>query len=84
MCRQRLLRGVASLEVAGGGVVTNVEPAHIGYMGSEEAIADEKACLFAGMREGAVAVLNRDNRHYERLARHARNFGRRPPGGRGR
>ena len=44
-------------------------------MGSEEAIADEKACLFAGMRPGAVAVLNRDNRHYERLARHARNFG---------
>lgn len=57
------------------GVVTNAEAAHIGHMGSEEAIADEKACLFAGMREGAVAVLNRDNRHYERLARHARNFG---------
>ncbi len=57
------------------GIVTNVEPAHIGHMGSEEAIADEKACLFAGMREGAVAVLNRDNRHYERLVRHARNFG---------
>lgn len=57
------------------GVVTNVEAAHIGHMGSEEAIADEKACLFAGMREGAVAVLNRDNRHYERLVRHARNFG---------
>ncbi|HTE80470.1 MAG TPA: UDP-N-acetylmuramoyl-tripeptide--D-alanyl-D-alanine ligase, partial [Reyranella sp.] len=57
------------------GVVTNVEAAHIGHMGSEEAIADEKACLFAGMRDGAVAVLNRDGRHYERLVRHARNFG---------
>jgi UDP-N-acetylmuramoyl-tripeptide--D-alanyl-D-alanine ligase len=57
------------------GVITNVEPAHIGHMGSEEAIADEKACLFAGMRAGAVAVLNRDNRHYERLAGHARRFG---------
>jgi len=57
------------------GVITNVEPAHIGYMGSEEAIADEKACLFAGMRSGAVAVLNRDNRHYERLVGHARRFG---------
>jgi UDP-N-acetylmuramyl pentapeptide synthase len=42
------------------GVVTNVGPAHIGFMGSEEAIADEKACLFAGMAQGAVAVLNRD------------------------
>src|SRR6185436_4824841 len=57
------------------GVITNVEAAHIGHMGSEEAIADEKACLFAGMREGAVAVLNRDNRHFERLAQHARRFG---------
>jgi len=57
------------------GVVTNVGPVHIGYMGSEEAIADEKACLFAGMAEGAVAVLNRDSHHYERLAGHARRFG---------
>jgi UDP-N-acetylmuramoyl-tripeptide--D-alanyl-D-alanine ligase len=57
------------------GVITNVEPAHIGHMGSVEAIADEKACLFAGMGAGAVAVLNRDNRHYERLAGHARRFG---------
>lgn len=57
------------------GVITNVEAAHIGHMGSAEAIADEKACLFAGMPEGAVAVLNRDNRHYERLLSHARRFG---------
>jgi UDP-N-acetylmuramoyl-tripeptide--D-alanyl-D-alanine ligase len=57
------------------GVVTNVGPAHIGFMGSEEAIANEKACLFAGMAQGAVAVLNRDGEHYERLAGHARRFG---------
>ena len=57
------------------GVVTNVGPVHIGHMGSEEAIADEKGCLFAGMADGAVAVLNRDDRHYERLAGRARHFG---------
>jgi UDP-N-acetylmuramoyl-tripeptide--D-alanyl-D-alanine ligase len=57
------------------GVVTNVGPAHIGYMGSEEAIADEKGALFAGMAKGAVAVLNRDNRHYPRLVEKARHFG---------
>jgi UDP-N-acetylmuramoyl-tripeptide--D-alanyl-D-alanine ligase len=57
------------------GLITNVEAAHIGHMGSEEAIADEKACLFAGMASGAVAVLNRDSRHYERLAVRARQFG---------
>jgi UDP-N-acetylmuramoyl-tripeptide--D-alanyl-D-alanine ligase len=59
------------------GVVTNVGPVHIGHMGSEEAIADEKACLFAGMAAdaGTVAVLNRDSRHFERIAGHARRFG---------
>jgi len=57
------------------GVVTNVGAVHIGHMGSEEAIADEKGCVFAGMAENAVAVLNRDNAHYERLAGHARRFG---------
>ncbi|MGQ0580433.1 MAG: UDP-N-acetylmuramoyl-tripeptide--D-alanyl-D-alanine ligase [Reyranella sp.] len=57
------------------GVITNVGAVHIGHMGSEEAIADEKGCLFAGMAEGAAAVLNRDSRHYERLAGHARRFG---------
>jgi len=57
------------------GLITNVGPAHIGHMGSEEAIAEEKACLFAGMATGAVAVLNRDSRHYERLADRARHFG---------
>ena len=57
------------------GVVTNVGPAHIGHMGSEDAIADEKGALFAGMAEDAVAVLNRDNLHYPRLVEKARHFG---------
>lgn len=57
------------------GVITNVGAVHIGHMGSEEAIADEKGCLFAGMSEGAAAVLNRDSRHYDRLADRARHFG---------
>ena len=57
------------------GIVTNVGPVHIGHLGSEEAVADEKGCLFAGMAEGAVAVLNRDSRHYERLVGKAREFG---------
>jgi len=57
------------------GIITNVGPVHIGHMGSEEAIADEKGCLFAGMAEGAVAVLNCDSPHYQRLAGKARHFG---------
>ena len=66
---------LAKMVSAHVGIVTNVGPAHIGHMGSEEAIADEKACLFAGMRTGAVAVLNRDNRHYDRLVAGAARFG---------
>jgi UDP-N-acetylmuramoyl-tripeptide--D-alanyl-D-alanine ligase len=66
---------LARLVEAHVGVITNVEPVHIGHMGSEEAIADEKAALFAGMQQDAVAVLNRDNRHYERLVETARRFG---------
>lgn len=57
------------------GVVTNIGPVHIGFMGSEEAIADEKACLFAGMAPDAVAVINRDSGHYARLVGRARHFG---------
>jgi UDP-N-acetylmuramoyl-tripeptide--D-alanyl-D-alanine ligase len=66
---------LARLVAAHVGIVTNVEAVHIGHLGSEEAIADEKGCLFAGMRSGAVAVLNRDNRHFERLAAQARRLG---------
>ena len=57
------------------GVITNVGPVHIGHMGSQEAIVDEKACLFAGMAADAVAVLNRDSSHYEHMVRRARDFG---------
>jgi UDP-N-acetylmuramoyl-tripeptide--D-alanyl-D-alanine ligase len=66
---------LARLVEAHVGVITNVGPAHIGHMGSEEAIADEKSSLFAGMKPGAVAVLNRDDRHYARLAERAKGFG---------
>ena len=57
------------------GVITNVGPVHIGHLGSQEAIVGEKACLFAGMAEGAVAVLNRDSEYYQRMQRQARAFG---------
>ncbi len=56
-------------------MITNIGPAHIGHMGSEKAIAEEKACLFDGMRAGGVAVLNRDSRYFPLLAERARDFG---------
>ncbi len=42
-------------------VITAIERAHIGLMGSLEAIADEKAAIFRGLVEGGVAVVPRDS-----------------------
>ncbi|MBV9376724.1 MAG: UDP-N-acetylmuramoylalanyl-D-glutamyl-2,6-diaminopimelate--D-alanyl-D-alanine ligase [Alphaproteobacteria bacterium] len=56
-------------------VVTTVEPAHLGFFSSVEAIADAKAEIFLGLELGGSVVLNRDNPHYTRLARAAKRAG---------
>ncbi len=56
-------------------VITTVEPVHLGFFPSVEAIADAKAEIFLGLEPGGVAVLNRDNPHYARLATAARRAG---------
>ncbi|MGH7112164.1 MAG: UDP-N-acetylmuramoylalanyl-D-glutamyl-2,6-diaminopimelate--D-alanyl-D-alanine ligase [Stellaceae bacterium] len=56
-------------------VITTVEPAHLGFFPSVEAIADAKAEIFEGLEPGGVAVINRDNPHYPRLAAAARRCG---------
>jgi len=56
-------------------VITNVEAVHLAQFASVEAIADAKAEIFAGVEPGGWAVLNRDNPHFERLARHAADAG---------
>ncbi|HZU90069.1 MAG TPA: UDP-N-acetylmuramoyl-tripeptide--D-alanyl-D-alanine ligase, partial [Stellaceae bacterium] len=56
-------------------VVTTVEPAHLGFFPSVEAIADAKAEIFEGLEPGGIAVLYRDNPYYERLAAAARRCG---------
>jgi UDP-N-acetylmuramoyl-tripeptide--D-alanyl-D-alanine ligase len=52
-------------------IVTTVEPAHLEFFGSVEAIADAKAEIFEGLEPGGVAVLNRDNPLFARLERKA-------------
>jgi UDP-N-acetylmuramoyl-tripeptide--D-alanyl-D-alanine ligase len=52
-------------------VITTVEPAHLGFFPSVEAIADAKAEIFNGMEPRGCAVLNRDNPHFDRLAERA-------------
>lgn len=49
------------------GIITNIEPAHIGRLGSLEAIADAKGELLEEMGAGDFAFLNADNEWTERL-----------------
>ena len=56
-------------------VITTIEPAHLGFFPSVEAIADAKAEIFNGMEPRGCAVLNRDNPHFERLAERAKDAG---------
>jgi UDP-N-acetylmuramoyl-tripeptide--D-alanyl-D-alanine ligase len=56
-------------------IITTVEPVHLEFFPSVEAIADAKAEIFRGLEPGGAAVINRDNPHYERLAAAARAAG---------
>jgi UDP-N-acetylmuramoyl-tripeptide--D-alanyl-D-alanine ligase len=56
-------------------IVTTVEAVHIGNLGSLGAIADAKAEIFAGIEPDGIAILNRDNAQFERLAAAARGAG---------
>ena len=52
-------------------VVTAVEKAHVGHLGSIEAIADEKASILVGLEPGGTAVLPGDLPLLGRLRAHA-------------
>ena len=56
-------------------LITTVESVHRENFPSEAAIAFAKAEIFEGMAPGGVAVLNRDNRHFDRLLRRAKRRG---------
>ena len=55
-------------------VITTVEAAHLAYFDSIEDIARAKAEIFIGMK-GGIAILNRDNPHFDLLADAARREG---------
>jgi UDP-N-acetylmuramoyl-tripeptide--D-alanyl-D-alanine ligase len=56
-------------------IITTVEPVHLEFFASLEAIADAKAEIFRGLEAGGAAVINRDNPQFERLRRHAQDAG---------
>ena len=49
-------------------IITTVEAVHTAFFNSTDDIADAKAEIFLGLEPNGVAVLNRDNRHFRRLA----------------
>jgi UDP-N-acetylmuramoyl-tripeptide--D-alanyl-D-alanine ligase len=59
------LVGIARPDV---GVVINVGSAHLGMLGSREAIARAKGELVSGLRAGAVAILNGDDPLVRRMS----------------
>ncbi len=62
---------LACLAVPHVGIVTTVASAHIGRLGSLEAIADEKAALLHGLVPGGTAILPADSPYLSRMAAHA-------------
>ena len=56
-------------------IVTTIEPVHLEFFKSLDAIADAKAEIFLGLELDSGAVLNRDSPHYERLRRQAKRAG---------
>lgn len=56
-------------------VITTIEPAHLGFFASVEAIADAKAEIFIGVEPNGAAILNRDNAYFGRLAKAAQDRG---------
>ena len=56
-------------------IITAIEPVHLEFFSSVEAIADAKAEIFAGLEPDGAALLNRDNAQFMRLARSAERAG---------
>jgi UDP-N-acetylmuramoyl-tripeptide--D-alanyl-D-alanine ligase len=56
-------------------LITAIEPVHLEFLGSLEAIADAKAEIFLGVESGGAAVVNRDNPQFARLEHSARKAG---------
>jgi UDP-N-acetylmuramoyl-tripeptide--D-alanyl-D-alanine ligase len=65
----RYLAGILQPDCA---LITNIGPAHIGYFGSEKAIAEEKKEVFKALHSDGTAFVNRDDRFYSFLKRGVR------------
>lgn len=57
-------------------IITTVAPVHVGnFKDGVQGIAKAKAEIFSGLVEGGVAIINRDNEHFETLREEAKKQG---------
>ncbi len=56
-------------------IITTVAAAHLEFFDSVADIARAKAEIFSGLRSGGIAILPRDNEHYDLLAAEASDYG---------
>ena len=56
-------------------VITRIADSHAGFFDSLDDIADAKAEIFDGLREGGIAILNRNDAYFDRLAARAHDAG---------
>lgn len=49
------------------GVITNIGPAHLEFLGSMDKVAEAKGELLENLKPGGTAVLNADDRYFETL-----------------
>jgi UDP-N-acetylmuramoyl-tripeptide--D-alanyl-D-alanine ligase len=49
------------------GIITNIGPAHLEFLGTMDKVAEAKAELLANLRPGGTAVLNADDRYFTAL-----------------
>ncbi len=49
------------------GVITNVGPAHLEFLGTMDMVAEAKAEMLGNLRTGGTAVFNADDRYFETL-----------------
>jgi len=68
----RFLTHIARPHIA---LVTTIEAVHTEFFDSIEQVADAKAEIFEGLQPGGTAILNRDNRMFDRLLAAARAAG---------
>lgn len=68
------LRGLTALVRPHCAIVTTIAPAHIEFFKDESGIADAKAEVFEGLTDDGVAIIPRDNVHFDRLDAAAGKF----------